>query len=55
MNEWVSAKRRMEVVSSNSVGSWYRSGTKTYVQHDLRQKIPRVDGSSTGPSEIRVS
>ena len=31
MNEWVPMKGRMEVVPSNSVsmGSWYRSGTKT--------------------------
>ena len=31
MNEWISVKGRMEVVSSNSVfmSSWYRSGTKT--------------------------
>ena len=31
MNEWVSVKGRMEVVSSNSMsmGSWYQSGTKT--------------------------
>ena len=31
MNEWVLVKGRMQVVSSNSVsmGSWYRSGTKT--------------------------
>ena len=31
MNEWVLVKRRMEVVPSNSVsvGSWYRSSTKT--------------------------
>ena len=31
MNEWVLVKERMEVVSSYSVsmGSWYRSGTKT--------------------------
>ena len=31
MNEWVSVKRHMEVVPSNlvSMGSWYRSGTKT--------------------------
>ena len=31
MNEWVLVKGRIEVVPSNSVsmGSWYRSGTKT--------------------------
>ena len=31
MNEWVSVMGRMEVVSGNSVsmGSWYRSSTKT--------------------------
>ena len=31
MNEWVPMKGCMEVVLSNSVsmGSWYRSGTKT--------------------------
>ena len=31
MHEWVLMKGRMEVVPSNSVsmGSWYRSGTKT--------------------------
>ena len=30
MNEWVSAKGHIEVVSSNSVSTsnWYRSGTK---------------------------
>ena len=30
-NEWVPVKGRMEVVPTNSVsiGSWYRSGTKT--------------------------
>ena len=41
MNEWVTMKGRMEVVLSNSVsmGSWYRSGTKTWVQDDLRQKF----------------
>ena len=38
MNKWVSVKERMEVVPSNSVsmGSWYRSGTKTRVQDYLR-------------------
>ena len=25
------------------------------MQHDLRQKIPRVDGLSTGPPKIRAS
>ena len=31
MNEWIPVKGHMEVVPSNSVsmGSWYRSGTKT--------------------------
>ena len=31
MNKWVSVEGHMEVVLSNSVsmGSWYRSGTKT--------------------------
>ena len=31
VNKWVPVKGHMEVVSSNSVsmGSWYRSGTKT--------------------------
>ena len=31
MNKWVLVKGRMEVVPSNlvSMGSWYRSGTKT--------------------------
>ena len=31
MNKWILVNGRMEVVTSNSVsmGSWYRSGTKT--------------------------
>ena len=46
MNEWVKVKGSMEVVPSNSVsmGSWYRSGTKTYVQDDLRQKFHGLTG-----------
>ena len=54
MNEWVPVKERMEVVSSNSVsmGSWYRSSTKTKVQDDLRQKFYGLTGCQRDPRKL---
>ena len=54
MNEWVSMKGHMEVVPSNSVsmGSWYRSSTKTSVQDDLRQKFHRLTGCQRDPRKL---
>ena len=46
MNEWVPVKGRIEVVPSNSMsmGIWYRPGTKTEVQDDLRHKFRGLTG-----------
>ena len=54
MNEWVPVKGRMEVVPSNSVsmGSWYRSSTKTKVQDNLRQKFRGLTGCQQDPWKL---
>ena len=55
MNEWVSVKGRVEVVSSNlvSMGSWYQSGTNTQVQDDLRQKFHELTGYQWDRRKLR--
>ena len=47
-------KGRMEVAPSNSMsmGNWYRSGTKTYVQNDLRQKFHGLMGCQRDPHKL---
>ena len=44
----------MKVVLSNSVsmGSWYQSGTKTWVQDDLRQKFRGLMGCQRDPRKL---
>ena len=44
----------MEVVLSNSVSmdSWYRSGTETEVQDDLRQKFCGLTGCQRDPRKL---
>ena len=47
-------KGRMKVVPSNSVsmGSWYQSVTKTYVQNNLRHKFSRLTGCQRDPWKL---
>ena len=44
----------MKMVSSNSVsmGSWYRSDTKTSVQDDLRYKFRGLTGCQRDPRKL---